>query len=50
MELWHTKTTFKNREELIRSVNYYNTVKPRVGIGGDTLLEKLIQYFYPNEL
>lgn len=54
MELWHTKTTFKNREhrkkELIRFVNYYNTVKPHAGIGGDTPLEKLIQYFYPTEL
>ncbi len=54
MELWHTKTVFKNREhrkkELIRFVNYYNTVKPHAGIGGDTPLEKLIQYFYPTEL
>lgn len=54
MDLWHTKTVFKNREhrkkELIRFVNYYNTVKPHAGINGDTPLEKLIQYFYPTEL
>lgn len=54
MELWHTKTEFKNREhrkkKLIRFVNYYNTVKPHAGIDGDTPLEKLIQYFYPTEL
>jgi transposase InsO family protein len=54
MELWHEKTIFKNREhrkkELIRFVNYYNTVKPHAGIDGDTPLEKLLHYFYPTKL
>lgn len=54
MELWHEKTVFKNREhrkkELIRFVNYYNTVKPHAGINGDTPLEKLLHYFYPTDL
>jgi hypothetical protein len=54
MELWHEKTIFKNREhrkkELIRFVNYYNTVKPHAGIDGDTPLERLLHYFYPSEL
>lgn len=54
MELWHEKTVFKNREhrkkELIRFVNYYNTVKPHAGIDGDTPLERLLHYFYPSDL
>jgi transposase InsO family protein len=53
-EMWHNKTQFKSRvhrqQELIRFVNYYNTVKPHKGIGNLTPLEKLIQYFYPQEL
>ena len=54
MDLWHTKTIFKNREhrkkELIRFVNYYNTVKPHAGIHDNTPLEQLTHYFYPTEL
>ena len=54
MEMWHQKTSFKSRihrrTELIRFVNYYNTVKPHKGIGNMTPLEKLIQYFYPEHL
>jgi transposase-like protein len=54
LEMWHNKTKFKNRmhrqQELIRFVNYYNTVKPHKGIDSLTPLEKLIQYFYPQEL
>lgn len=54
MEMWHNKTVFKNREhrkkELIRFLNYYNTVKPHKGIANDTPIEKLIQYFYPETL
>jgi len=54
MELWNEKTVFKNREhrkkELMRFMNYYNTVKPHAGIEGDTPLEKLLHYFYPSEL
>jgi transposase InsO family protein len=54
IEMWHSKTRFKNRNqrklELIRFVNYYNTVKPHKGINGQTPFEKLINYFYPIEL
>lgn len=54
MQMWHQKTEFKNREhrklELIRFVNYYNTVKPHKGINNLTPIEKLIEYFYPAEL
>jgi transposase InsO family protein len=54
IESWHEKTVFKNREhrkkELIRFVNYYNTVKPHKGIEGMTPMEKLVQYFYPEKL
>jgi len=54
MEMWHDKTRFKSRAhrktELIRFVNYYNTVKPHKGIDGLTPMEKLINYFYPEEL
>jgi transposase InsO family protein len=53
-EMWLAKTKFKNRahrkQELIRFVNYYNTVKPHKGIGNRTPLEQLINYFYPKEL
>ncbi len=54
MEMWHDKTEFKNRDhrkkELIRFINFYNTVKPHKGIDGLTPQEKLIDYFYPTEL
>jgi transposase InsO family protein len=54
MDMWHEKTTFKNKDnrrlELIRFVNYYNTVKPHQGIDNLTPMEKLINYFYPTEL
>jgi len=54
MEMWHDKTGFKNRQhrktELIRFVNYYNTVKPHKGIDNQTPIEQLINYFYPAEL
>lgn len=54
MEMWHNKTIFKGRvhrkQELIRFVNYYNTVKPHKGIDNLTPMEKLISYFYPTEL
>lgn len=50
----HRKTIFKSRihrkQELIRFINYYNTVKPREGINNLTPMEKLINYFYPREL
>lgn len=52
--MWHDKTKFKSsahrKQELIRFVNYYNTVKPHKGINNMTPMEKLISYFYPSEL
>lgn len=54
MDMWCRKTEFKSRvhrkQELIRFVNYYNTVKPHKGINNLTPMEKLINYFYPKEL
>ncbi len=54
MDMWHRKTQFKSRahrnQELIRFVNWYNTVKPHKGIDNLTPMEKLIHYFYPQEL
>jgi transposase InsO family protein len=54
MDMWHNKTKFNSRAhrktELIRFVNWYNTVKPHKGIDNLTPMEKLIQYFYPNQL
>lgn len=38
------------KQELIRFVSYYNTVKPHKGINNLTPMEKLINYFYPKEL
>lgn len=53
MEKWHNQA-FKNRNhrklELIRFVNWYNTVKPHKGIDNLTPIERLIQYFYPSNL
>lgn len=54
MDMWHKKTEFKNRKhrlkELKRFVNWYNTVKPHKGINNLTPEEKLLEYFYPEEL
>lgn len=54
LEMWHRKTQFNSRAhrktELIRFVNWYNTVKPHKGINHQTPMEKLIDYFYPTEL
>ena len=54
IEMWYNKTEFNSRQhrrtELIRFVNYYNTVKPHKGIDNLTPMEKLINYFYPNEM
>lgn len=54
MEQWHRKTIFHSRAhrktELIRFINWYNTVKPHRGIHNRTPLEQLTHYFYPNEL
>lgn len=49
LEMWHQVTEFKSREhrkkELIRFINYYNTVKPHKGIDNMTPYEKLEEYF-----
>lgn len=54
MDMWHRKTHFKSRAhrktELVRFVNWYNTVKPHKGINERTPMEQLINYFYPQEL
>jgi len=54
IEQWHDKTQFKShthrKTELIRFVNWYNTVKPHQGLNGKTPLEQLTDYFYPTEL
>jgi len=54
MDMWHSKHIFKNRQhrkiELIRFVNYYNNVKPHKGINNMTPMEKLLEYFYPDEI
>jgi transposase InsO family protein len=54
MDMWHSKHIFKNRNhrkiELIRFVNYYNNVKPHKGIDNQTPMEKLLDYFYPDEI
>jgi len=50
MEMWHNRIEFRNREhrkkELIRFINFYNTVKPHKGIENLTPHEKLTNYFY----
>lgn len=54
MEMWHVKTRFNSRAhrktELIRFVNWYNTVKPHASLDNRTPMEQLINYFYPTEL
>ncbi len=49
MEMWHQKTEFTSRDhrnqELIRFINYYNTIKPHKGIEDKTPYEKLVEYF-----
>lgn len=54
MDMWYRKIEFKNRNrrrlDLIRFVNFYNTVKPHKGIESMTPMEKLINYFYPDEI
>ena len=53
-DMWLKKTRFTSRihrrQELIRFVNYYNTVKPHKGISNLTPMEQLTNYFYPQEL
>lgn len=53
-EMWLKKTRFTSRvhrkQELVRFVNWYNTVKPHKGINNLTPMEQLINYFYPEKL
>ena len=53
-DMWLKKTRFASRvhrkQELVRFVNFYNTVKPHKGIDNLTPMEKLISYFYPEKL
>jgi transposase InsO family protein len=50
LEMWHNKIEFSSRThrrtELIRFINFYNTVKPHKGIENLTPHEKLTDYFY----
>lgn len=54
IEMWRNVTAFKSRahrkKELLRFVNFYNTVKPHKGIDGLTPHEKLQSYFYPESV
>jgi len=54
LEMWRQKTRFKSRArrktELIRFINFYNTLKPHKSLNGRMPMETLISYFYPNEL
>jgi hypothetical protein len=54
MELRHEKTIFKDRthhkKELIRFVNYCNTVKSHKGIDWGGVNGELPAYLYPQEL
>jgi len=54
MQMWHQKTHFNSsahrHTELKRFINYYNTVKPHRSIANMTPLEKLLDYFYPEDL
>jgi transposase InsO family protein len=49
MEMWHQKQVFKDRphraQELIRFINFYNTVKPHKGLNNKTPYEILTDYF-----
>lgn len=50
LEMWHDKTHFTDKEhrkqELIKFINFYNTVKPHAGIMNLTPHQKLTEYFF----
>jgi len=50
MEMWHQKEMFRDRKSrqisLQRFINFYNTVKPHKGIDDMTPYEKLLHYFF----
>jgi transposase InsO family protein len=54
MDMWHNRYRFMSpthrSTELIRFVNYYNSVKPHSSIGGLTPMEKLQEYFFPDKM
>jgi transposase InsO family protein len=49
MEMWHSQTCFKDsadrRLQLIRFINFYNTVKPHKSLNNATPYEILTAYF-----
>ena len=49
MELWHQQHVFKDAQhrqlELVRFINFYNTVKPHKGLNNATPYETLLAYF-----
>jgi len=51
---WHSSHHFNSKahraNELKRFINFYNWVKPHKGIDGMTPGEKLLQYFYPDDV
>ena len=50
LDMWHATTVFVSNEhrqrELVRFINFYNTVKPHAGIANMTPYEKLSHYFF----
>ncbi len=50
MEMWHQQEMFRDRKSrqisLMRFINFYNKVKPHKGIDNMTPYEKLLEYFY----
>ncbi len=49
MEMWHSQQVFKDGQhrqvELVRFINFYNTVKPHKGLNNATPYETLLAYF-----
>jgi len=53
-QMWHNVKQFSSKEKrrinLIRFVNFYNTVKPHSEIANQTPYECLYNYFYPDKV